>query len=255
MQQTAKYKFNQPTIDDLISPTPLNENMDKVEAALEGLNGQVTATNNRVTATDNRVTAANNQITATGNRVTTAENRITATENGIVAANNRITTVDGRVTAVDGRVTAVDGRVTAVDGRRVLDHLLTATAPEGASEFTVNLAPFNPSQYGALVLVYAGEEGTQPMKMRVNGLTTATVSLTVSIGSTSIYTRYTACGFAFLIPCLERTFNVAVCGGALGNANGYTSGGLLPVPWRDITSLLITPVGTYARVSIYGLRI
>lgn len=34
MQQTDKYKLNKPGIDDPLSPAPLNENMDKVDAAL-----------------------------------------------------------------------------------------------------------------------------------------------------------------------------------------------------------------------------
>ena len=34
MQQTDKYKLNKPGVDDPIAIAPLNENMDKVEAAL-----------------------------------------------------------------------------------------------------------------------------------------------------------------------------------------------------------------------------
>ena len=34
MQQTDKYKLNKPGVDDPITPVPLNENMDKIEAAL-----------------------------------------------------------------------------------------------------------------------------------------------------------------------------------------------------------------------------
>ena len=34
MQQTDKYKLNKPGVDDPITPVPLNENADKIEAAL-----------------------------------------------------------------------------------------------------------------------------------------------------------------------------------------------------------------------------
>lgn len=34
MQQTDKYKLNKPGVDDPITPVPLNENMDKIEAAI-----------------------------------------------------------------------------------------------------------------------------------------------------------------------------------------------------------------------------
>lgn len=47
MQQTDKYKLNKPGIDDPISPQPLNENAEKIEAALNVLNGAIAATDAR----------------------------------------------------------------------------------------------------------------------------------------------------------------------------------------------------------------
>jgi hypothetical protein len=41
MQQTDKYKLNKPGIDDPISPAPLNENADTLDAALNGLNQRI----------------------------------------------------------------------------------------------------------------------------------------------------------------------------------------------------------------------
>ena len=41
MQQTETYKLNKPGIDDPISPAPLNENADALDAALNGLNQRI----------------------------------------------------------------------------------------------------------------------------------------------------------------------------------------------------------------------
>lgn len=41
MQQTDKYKLNKPEMDDQMSLTPLNENMDKVEGELDSLDQRV----------------------------------------------------------------------------------------------------------------------------------------------------------------------------------------------------------------------
>lgn len=42
MQQTDKYKLNKPGEDDPIAIAPLNENMDKVEGALEAQDARIT---------------------------------------------------------------------------------------------------------------------------------------------------------------------------------------------------------------------
>ena len=49
MQQTSKYKLNKPGTDDVISPVPLNENMDKLEGALTALEGSDAALSQRIT--------------------------------------------------------------------------------------------------------------------------------------------------------------------------------------------------------------
>ena len=43
MQQTDKYKLNKPGVDDPITPVPLNENADKIEAALSDAAARITA--------------------------------------------------------------------------------------------------------------------------------------------------------------------------------------------------------------------
>ena len=57
MQQTDKYKLNKPGVDDPIAIAPLNENMDKIEAALTSeaaaLRAEAVAT---AAALDERVT-------------------------------------------------------------------------------------------------------------------------------------------------------------------------------------------------------
>lgn len=56
MQQTDKYKLNKPGVDDPIAIAPLNENMDKLEAALAAetavRQGETAGLNQRVTVLD-----------------------------------------------------------------------------------------------------------------------------------------------------------------------------------------------------------
>ena len=47
MQQTQNYKLNKPEQDDVFSTAPLNENADKLDAALSVLNGAIAATDAR----------------------------------------------------------------------------------------------------------------------------------------------------------------------------------------------------------------
>lgn len=47
MQQTQNYKLNKPETTDVFTPAPLNENADKLEAALAGLDGRVTVLEGR----------------------------------------------------------------------------------------------------------------------------------------------------------------------------------------------------------------
>ena len=42
MQQTETYKLNKPETTDVFTPAPLNENADKLEAALAGIDSRVT---------------------------------------------------------------------------------------------------------------------------------------------------------------------------------------------------------------------
>lgn len=49
MQQTDKYKLNKPGVDDPITPVPLNENMNKIEAAILGEAAERAALDQRVT--------------------------------------------------------------------------------------------------------------------------------------------------------------------------------------------------------------
>ena len=197
MQQTSKYKLNKPGTDDVISPVPLNENMDKLEGALSALEGQVAA--------------------------------------------------------VNGRVTTVDNRVTAVDGRRVFDHLLTATAPEGVKEFTVDLSGIDLTQYGALALVFEGEASSGPMKMYASPATQAFPIMYHGAGGTT-YASHSGGGLAILFPSETCVYGIAISAGRLDYATGGLTSGIMNTTFPEITAFRFSPVGTSAIVSLYGLR-
>lgn len=72
MQQTQTYQFNKIDLDDNFSPAPLNENMDKVEAALAALAGADAALDSRVTTLEAHKVAAGTYIgngAATGQEI------------------------------------------------------------------------------------------------------------------------------------------------------------------------------------------
>lgn len=148
MEQTSKYKLNKPGVDDPIAIAPLNENMDKLEAALQAETNALTAaiqaeTSARTSAVASeasaRAAAVQAEASARASAVTAETNARAAAVQAEASARAKADTAETNArTAADN---ALSARVKALEGKHIV--MLTYTG-NGAQDRVISLG-FTPT--------------------------------------------------------------------------------------------------------------
>ena len=102
MQQTSKYKLNKPGVDDPIAIAPLNENADKIEAAIQAeISARANAIQAEASARSSADTSETNARTAAIQaEANTRANADTTETNARIAADNALRT---RIQALEAK--------------------------------------------------------------------------------------------------------------------------------------------------------
>lgn len=226
MQQTTRYQFNIIDTSDAFSPTPLNDNAEKLEAALIAHEGTVSAALSQHKAETDAVLSSHKAETDAA-----LSSHKAATDAALGAKADKA--------ALDTADKTLSQTITAVEQGARLFHLAGPVVGDGKTAVTVSLSGINIAQYRALLIfVTAGQAG-----------------------KITIYNTEVPFGGAGSGAGLIWLFNVdsmvvfighrtVISGSSYSEAgNGYQ---FSSVPWNSLTS--ITGSGGVSFFDVYGLK-